>query len=142
MTANQIFATSVSVDERLSVVRQFDILKLWDVLLSDDQQIQKSVVRAARSRLNRLIKETRFMDIEFEDHGQDFLRWTLDKNGMVIDSDMQARFWVGGHVADYRNLMAHVPPMYQSKVYGGIRHVNYPLKKIYYWKGNKHHEKL
>ncbi len=129
-----LFYSCVSSDERLNKVRTFGIDQLWAVLYAEG--IQESVKKAARSRLNRLIKEARCLSITFEDHGQDFLTWTLDKHGKVIDSNAQAWAWVGGHVTDYRTLMPGVPPLYCAKD-GVTRRLNYPLTSVKRFAGAK-----
>lgn len=41
------------------------------------------------------------MRITFEDHGQDFLTWQLDNNGVVVDcTPFQASHWCGGEVVE------------------------------------------
>ena len=135
MNAAVLFASCVSADERLAKVRSFDIDRLWEVLHAE--HVQETVLRAARSRLNRLIKEARHLVMTFEDHGQDFLTWTLDKNGKVIDCNAQCWCWVGGHVTDHRSLIPGVHPLYQSKGDGAVRPVNYPLEKVQHFKGGK-----
>ncbi|KAL5901793.1 hypothetical protein ACKVV1_011496 [Pyricularia oryzae] len=43
--------------------------------------------------------------IEFEDLGQDFLVWTLNENGVVIEcKPFQAWLWKGRQVVDYASL--------------------------------------
>ena len=135
MKAHELFASCVSAGERLTKLRTFDIEQLWCVLYAE--HVQKSVLAAARSRLNRLIKEAGHLVITFEDQGQDFLKWTLDKSGKVIDSDAQAWAWVGGHVTDHGSLTLGVHPLYQSKTDGAVRPVNYPLDKVQRFKGVK-----
>ena len=112
MKAHEIFSSSVSADERLVKVRAFDIDGLWSVLYAE--HVQETVLKAARSRLNRLIKEARRLVMTFEDHGQDFLTWTLDKNGKVIDSNAQFWCWGGGHVTN--------PAAFRSQVVGLTAH--------------------
>ena len=132
MKAHEIFSSSVSADERLVKVRAFDIDGLWSVLYAE--HVQETVLKAARSRLNRLIKEARRLVMTFEDHGQDFLTWTLDKNGKVIDSNAQFWCWGGGHVTNHRSLFPGVQPLYQSKGDGAVRRINYPLHKVNHYK--------
>lgn len=39
------------------------------------------------------------LTIKFEDHGQDFLEWDIDQNGIVTDCrPYQKRVWVGHQV--------------------------------------------
>ena len=95
LTANDLFLSSACVTERTAMVREFDIHKLWAVVHLG-RSVQESVSRAARSRLNRLIKEQRRIKIDLEDKGQDLLSMTLDKHGVVIDCNAQAWCWVGG----------------------------------------------
>ncbi|QRE00437.1 hypothetical protein [Burkholderia phage BCSR52] len=43
--------------------------------------------------------------IQFEDRGQDFLSWTLDENGVVIEcKPFQAWLWKGRQVVDHASL--------------------------------------
>lgn len=45
------------------------------------------------------------MRIQFEDHGQDFLTWQLDNNGVVVDCQpFQASIWCGVKVEVPRSL--------------------------------------
>ncbi|MGS1014078.1 hypothetical protein ACVCL0_09205 [Rhodanobacter sp. UC4450_H17] len=45
------------------------------------------------------------MRITFEDHGQDFLTWQLDNNGVVVDClPFQATFWCGATVLHPKRL--------------------------------------
>lgn len=136
MKAHEVFASSVSADERLASVRTFDIDRLWSVLYAE--HVQESVVKATRSRLNRLIKEVRYLSMTFEDYGQDFLTWTLDKNGKVIDSNAQAFVWVGGHVTDYRSLIPGSYPLFQPKGKTDVLAIKYPLETVHYYKGVSH----
>lgn len=51
------------------------------------------------------------MIIEFEDNGQDFLRWKLDSEGKVIEcTPFQSSAWVGKYVlqAEYLSKGDHV----------------------------------
>jgi len=41
------------------------------------------------------LREKATLKIVFEDDGQDFLEWSLDENGEVLHSDLQARIWNG-----------------------------------------------
>lgn len=66
--------------------------------------------------------------IHFEDHGQDFLRWTLDAKGMVIDSQpFQASIWAGLFVVE-RKLKAGM--RISIVMLTGTRRVNYPLARV------------
>lgn len=48
---------------------------------------------------NTIIEEGKSLKIYFEDKGQDFLSWTLDKKGFVIDSEpFQRSIWYGTRV--------------------------------------------
>ncbi|MCK9370247.1 hypothetical protein M0R04_10105 [Candidatus Dojkabacteria bacterium] len=40
--------------------------------------------------------------VVFEDDGQDFLEWFIDKNGEVLHSDFQSSIWNGKMVDLYR----------------------------------------
>lgn len=60
-------------------------------------------IAAYIQRLKDLESTTTF--IEFEDNGQDFLRWTVDRNGVVIGSwPFQKRIWVGLEITNLVDL--------------------------------------
>ncbi|MFC5525251.1 hypothetical protein ACFPPA_05790 [Rhodanobacter ginsengisoli] len=60
------------------------------------------------------------MRIHFEDHGQDFLTWQLDNNGIVVDSSpFQADLWCGVEVDK--------PGMLKVGGLVSCRHPNYVL---------------
>jgi len=45
--------------------------------------------------------------VHFEDGGQDFLTWQLDRNGKVVDcTPFQASVWCGYYVLNFPNIKA------------------------------------
>lgn len=126
LTANDLFLSSACVTERTAMVREFDIHKVWAVVHLG-RAVQESVSRAARSRLNRLVKEQRRIKIDLEDKGQDLLSMTLDKHGVVIDCNAQAWCWVGGKVLDYRTLIVGTYPLYERGTF------TFKVEKITRW---------
>jgi len=54
--------------------------------------------------------------IEFEDHGQDFLTWTINRLGRVVDCQpFQASVWVGGYVMNHEELAVGGHVVYQHR---------------------------
>lgn len=74
------------------------------------------------------------MKIHFEDHGQDFLTWHLNNNGIVVDVEpFQASFWVGLKVDCARSLKAGDLVQYQRVFDGGDSAtgvIRYPIREI------------
>jgi hypothetical protein len=131
MSPNDLFFSAMCTTERTAQVREFDIAKLWSVLHLG-KAVQESVSRAARSRLNRLIKEERRMRLDFEDNGQDLLWVVLDKNGFVIDCNAQTWCWVCGRVPDFRTLIVGWHPLYE-RAPGYCDVLNFKVSKITRW---------
>lgn len=49
-----------------------------------------------RASFDKWLEETAHYIVEFEDHGQDFLKWWLDERGEVLHSDpYQSSVWNG-----------------------------------------------
>ncbi len=70
------------------------------------------------------LKKTTKYKVYFEDKGQDFLVWWIDKDGEVLHSDMQSWLW-NGRMVEIKSL----------KVKGYLKFVNgdsirYKIKKI------------
>jgi hypothetical protein len=71
--------------------------------------------------------------LEFEDHGQDFLEWEVDEDGIVTGSNLQAFVWVG-------LLLEKLPHEYRAgdtvsyirdeAGKGVVRTIRYPLKSV------------
>ena len=65
--------------------------------------------------------------IHFEDHGQDFLEWHIDKDGYVLDSKpFQRNIWAGKHTIPDFVMVGDKLPIWLD----GESYVNYPIKKI------------
>jgi hypothetical protein len=68
--------------------------------------------------------------IEFEDHGQDFLRWTIDEDGKVMDSQpFQADLWNGTTLLDYPDLKVGMALAIITK-HDDVLTLKYPIIKI------------
>ena len=65
--------------------------------------------------------------IEFEDFGQDFLKWFIDKNGYVLDSQpFQRKIWAG-----YFTIPQNAEVGKKLAIWTGEEgYVNYPIKSI------------
>lgn len=98
--------------------------------------LQKTVVVAVQRRLRYFEKVA--AQLEFEDHGQDFLRWDLDAKGKVIGCEpFQAFVWVGLNVMCFQKLKAGDTVFYERRDTGGKYRgssINYPLKKVTFLK--------
>lgn len=71
------------------------------------------------------------MKITFEDHGQDFLTWQLDNNGIVVESQpFQAAQWCGVQVDVPRALQAGDIVSFRRPEDGRTRTIRYPIAKI------------
>lgn len=123
MKSDDVFATSVSVSERLVALREFDLATCRKAL--DTEGLQVSVDKALRARIRRMIKEQTVMVIEFADHGQDFLEWHLDAEGYVIDS-AQGWLWIGRRVFN----MAKLKPGGLAVIAKGGEYIKYPLTAV------------
>lgn len=70
------------------------------------------------------------MRITFEDHGQDFLIWQLDNNGIVVDcAPFQAGIWTGMQVIDHESLKLGDTVTFRSSS-GRMNAMNYPVAAI------------
>lgn len=79
-------------EDRIRVVANFDRAQCAAALKVEGLQL--TVRRAVMARLRHLDKVA--MTLHFEDHGQDFLRWELDRNGKVLASKpFQGSIWKG-----------------------------------------------
>jgi hypothetical protein len=71
--------------------------------------------------------------IELEDNGQDFLKFTTEKNGQIVKTEpFQGEIWNGGFIPVEVQLvgepcMMHKPPHYQ---YGFLKHNVTKITKI------------
>ena len=65
-------------------------------------------------------------NLSFDDHGQDFLHWTLDEQGVVIDcKPLQGWVWNGARVLDFQNLAEG--SLVTIVHNGDVRTIRYPL---------------
>lgn len=73
---------------------------------AEDAAEGRSNLQAIAAYIQRLKElESAATLIEFEDHGQDFLRWSVDRNGLVTGSwPFQKRVWVGLKVTNLIDL--------------------------------------
>ena len=77
-------------------------------------------------------KKTKYK-ITFEDDGQDFLEWFIDKDGYVLDSQpFQRSIWAGKWTSpDFVNIGDNLPIfMEERKGKDCFSYVNHPIKKI------------
>lgn len=71
------------------------------------------------------------MQIRFEDHGQDFLTWQLDNNGVVVDcAPFQATFWCGVQVDVPRSLKAGDIVSFRREGEQRTKTIRYPIAAI------------
>lgn len=127
----------LSVEERIRVVKDFDRTACNAALLLPN--LQKTVATAVQRRLRYLDKVAAIL--EFEDHGQDFLRWELDAKGRVIGcGPFQAFAWVGCQVLVFEKLKAGDILFYERRSKSGEcsgGSIRYPLAKVTFTKGAK-----
>lgn len=88
-----------------------------------------------------ILKEKRIKKIYFEDKGQDFLEWTLDKNSVVIKSmPFQTSVWAGTKIIPISIKIGYCPIVVLkqdyfpdkkiSKLLEDARELNYKVIKI------------
>jgi hypothetical protein len=69
--------------------------------------------------------------IHFEDRGQDFLTWTLDEKGWVVDCQpFQKSIWKGGLVKNFKELELGSTVEYITKDGYKCLKMNYPVARI------------
>jgi len=69
--------------------------------------------------------------IHFEDHGQDFLDWTVSADGTVIDvNPFQLSIWGGNQVLGLDTLQPGDKVHFISKHDGEARFIRYPVERI------------
>ena len=117
-----------TAEDRIRAVLDFDRAACTAALLLPD--LQKTVATAVQRRLRYLDKVAAIL--EFEDHGQDFLRWELDAKGKVIGCEpFQGSIWKGKQVMNHGLLRAgdtvHYRTMGESTSASCIR---YPLERV------------
>jgi hypothetical protein len=57
----------------------------------------------SEKEFQKWLNKTTKIEIEFEDDGQDFLRWWLDENGEVLYSDLQSAVKYHGKYKTFRS---------------------------------------
>lgn len=88
-----------------------------------EKQIIKNIMQMSPTEIKI---ETKYI-IYFEDHGQDFLEWHIDKNGYVLDSrPFQRRIWAGKFTIPQSAQVGEKLAIWQN----GESWVNYPIKEI------------
>lgn len=86
--------------------------------MSEMQELHKKAYNGIEDKKVKYI-------VEIEDHGQDFLEWHLNKDGVVVDcKPFQAWIWVG-NVVD----LATVKQGFRLTMESGDV-LNYPTKKV------------
>lgn len=71
------------------------------------------------------------MQIHFEDHGQDFLVWTVDQSGVVTDSQpCQASVWQGCRVLRHAALAVGDCVVFRSPDGKRTLSIRYPIARI------------
>ena len=119
-----------TAEDRIRAVLDFDRAVCTAALLLPD--LQKTVATAVQRRLRYLDKVAAIL--EFEDHGQDFLRWELDAKGRVIGcGPFQAFSWVGCQVLVFEKLKAGDSLFYERRSKSGGcsgGSIRYPLAKV------------
>lgn len=108
-------------------LRKFDRAQCLRAL--NVEGLQVTVRKALIARHDRLIREATVMVIEFQDHGQDFLHWNLDKRGYVIES-AQGWIWLGSRVTNMRELAPGSIVSFVRKRDEGTHTIKYPLTKV------------
>lgn len=67
--------------------------------------------------------------IVFGDHGQDFLEWDLDDDGVVVGCrPFQGSIWGGRQVTNHRTL--EVDSYLRLEFEGSLRFLKYPLAEV------------
>jgi hypothetical protein len=71
------------------------------------------------------------VQIYFEDHGQDFNRWTLDSDGVVVESfPFQNRLWRGCRVLWHAQLRVGDCLIYRTADGKHTHNIRYPIVRI------------
>lgn len=111
-------------DSRIRAVSRFDRKQCEAALAVDG--LQKTVARAVQARQRYLDKVV--MRLHFEDHGQDFLWWELDRSGKVIGVNLQQFAWIGCKVLGPHTLRKGSTVHYERD--GAGHNIRYPLTKV------------
>lgn len=74
-----------------------------------------------------------FTVIHFQDHGQDFLRWTLDQNGKVVCSQpFQTSIWRGCVVINPKGIRPGGKVHFIGHGAPELQVIKYPVKEVYH----------
>lgn len=68
--------------------------------------------------------------LHFEDHGQEFLSWTVDDLGTIIEVDPYSSAWLGHRVLAPRTVRKGHLLNVRSKTTGDVRTILYPVSRI------------
>lgn len=92
--------------------------------------LQKTVLAAVQRRMRALNKVS--VVLHFSNHGQDFLRWSLDASGTVIGCEpCQAWLWTGKVVMNHERLRAGDKVQYRSTIDPtSAVSIRYPLERV------------
>lgn len=97
----------------------------------------KKIIREKRKEILEMspikIKYLTKYKITFEDYGQDFLIWFLDKDGYVLDSQpLQRNIWAGKSTSPFFIQVGDLLPIFMEDKKGKdcFSYVNYPIKDI------------
>lgn len=72
-----------------------------------------------------------FITIHFEDHGQDFLEWDCDKDGIIIDCrPFQSNVWCKGRVANLNSIVNGVKDVVYKDSGLAAFVIKYPVEKV------------
>lgn len=94
-------------------------------------QREDAAARIAETKRRNALARTAVTEIKFEDHGQDFLWWKLDKQGVVVDcGPFQYTTWVGGRVTNFTELRDDGQVVYLPKHVGRELVVNYRIRQL------------
>ncbi len=101
------------------------------------KQTIKKVIKDKKKEILEMnpikIKKLTKYKITFEDEGQDFLEWFIDKDGYVLDSQpFQRSIWAGKHTVPDFVQVGNLLPIFMEERKGKdcFSYVNYPIKKI------------
>lgn len=67
--------------------------------------------------------------LKFEDNGQDFLEWHLDKNGKVVDAKpFQGSVYIGAQMIDY--VEGECPVFVHPRIPGEVNQLIHRIKEV------------
>ncbi len=93
-----------------------------------EKQIKEKILNMSKTEIEI---DTKYI-IEFEDFGQDFLKWFIDKDGYVLDSrPFQRKIWAGKFTIPQTAKVGGKLAIWNDR--GSW--VNYPIKNIEIVKG-------